>query len=48
MNFKKEEAAARLGYTKKQYIELIADNMIKTRPEKEVDYRPFFTEGSVY
>lgn len=47
MNFNKEEAAARLGYTKKQYIELIADNMIKTRPEKEVDYRPFLAQKGV-
>ena len=38
-------ASLKLGYS--EYIKLTADNMIKTRPKKEVIYRPFLAQKGV-
>ena len=44
MYFEHEQSAESLGLDLYQYIELIADNMIKTRPQKEVIYRPYLQQ----
>ncbi len=41
------QSAKKLGYDYKKYIEHIADNMIKTRPMKDVDYRPYLAQKGV-
>lgn len=47
MYFDITKSAKTLDYNCKKYIEHIADNMISTRPMKEVDYRPFLAQKGV-
>ncbi len=47
MYFKEENAAYQLKLTEREYIELVADHMIGTRPMKEIVYRPCIAQDGI-